>query len=122
MRQVKSGAAINEVCPQPSDEYFIPDVEQYFKGKDRLKRKRGLLNDPVDDVKFFVTEGKKSSDYQSMPQSNRTKSRAMSQDNLRKQAMGSGPYSTNVHTQHQSRPDPDSVSEKHNIENFSMNS
>jgi hypothetical protein len=41
--------------PQQDPSFFIPDVETYFKGHDKERRKKGLRDD-FQDVKFFITE------------------------------------------------------------------
>lgn len=58
LRAVKSGVPLDQVVPQQDASFYIPDVETYFKGKDRTKRKKGLAEDMSqhEQVKFFITE------------------------------------------------------------------
>ena len=42
LRAVKSGISLAQVVPKPSAGYFVPEVETYFKGIDKIMRKREL--------------------------------------------------------------------------------
>ena len=57
--------------PKPGAGYYVPDVESYFKGIDKILRKKELNEDLTQDeersVKFFITEAvqtRKSANYQ----------------------------------------------------------
>ena len=59
LKAAKSGVPLEQICPEQDASYYIPDVESYFKGQDRIKRKKGIedASYPAEQVKFFITEG-----------------------------------------------------------------
>ena len=42
LRAVKSGIPLDVIMPKNDTSFFIPDIESYFKGKDRIKRMKGI--------------------------------------------------------------------------------
>lgn len=36
LKAVKSGIPLSNVAPHKDENYYVPDVEDYFKGNDRL--------------------------------------------------------------------------------------
>lgn len=51
---------MSRVVSAPSAGYYVPDVESYFKGMDKVLRKKELGEELTQDeersVKFFITE------------------------------------------------------------------
>ena len=48
------------MVPEKDETYYIPDVETYFKGEDRVRRDKGITASTdfsKENVKFFITEG-----------------------------------------------------------------
>jgi hypothetical protein len=56
LKAVKKGISISDVMPNQDPSFYVPDVESYFKGQDRIKRKKGCVDEVTDQVKFFITE------------------------------------------------------------------
>lgn len=60
LRSVKSGISLAKVVQKPGAGYYVPDIESYFKGVDKIMRRRELKQELTEDeeksVKFFLTE------------------------------------------------------------------
>ena len=60
LKAVKSGIALSQVVPKPGAGYYVPDVESYFRGIDKILRKKELNEELTQDeeksVNFFITE------------------------------------------------------------------
>lgn len=55
LKLVKSGIALNKLAPEKDGKYFVPELESYFSGADRILRKTKKVEE-IEKVKFFITE------------------------------------------------------------------
>ena len=60
LKAVKSGIPLSKVVPKKDADFFIPVLESYFKGDDKIQRRQELEKvwneEDHQDVKFFITE------------------------------------------------------------------
>ena len=53
---VKQGIKVDSIVSELPKEFYIPDVESYFRGDMKLKRDLGLQFDSVGVKPVFITE------------------------------------------------------------------
>jgi hypothetical protein len=58
LKAVKSGIPLSNVAPHNDENYYVPDLEDYYKGQDRIQRKLGIITVAEEEkqIKFFITE------------------------------------------------------------------